>query len=124
MNSSGRQVAAMNWKCIRLELASTHEFPAGSVGRAYLIRVPLDDSDVIDRAALSESPSRATVRRHWSAEPDESGVLEQSDSDCIMRSGGHRRVLHFNGTPVRLGQTVAVSEADGTILPFKVASVR
>ena len=34
------------------------------------------------------------------------------------------RLLKLNGTPLRLGQQVSVVEPDGTILPFKIASVR
>lgn len=114
----------MNWKSIRLELGSTGEFPSGSVSRAYLLRLPLDDFDGIDNAALAGSPSRATIRRHWSTEPDESGVLERSGSDCVMRCDGHLRVLRLGGTPLRLGQTISIVEGDGSVLPFKVASVR
>lgn len=114
----------MNWKSIRLELGSTGEFPAGSVSRAYLVRLPLDDSDVVDRVALAKSPSRATVRRHWSSDPDQGGLLEQSGSECVMRCDGRQRVFRLDGTPIRLGQTVSVVEPDGSILPFRVASVR
>ena len=115
----------MNWKSIRLELGSTGEYPAGSVSRAYLIRLPLDDEDTVDKAAFLESPSKATVRRHWSSDPDERGVLVESGSDWTMRCDHERhRVLRLNGTPLRLGQRVSVVETDGTILPFRVASVR
>lgn len=115
----------MNWKSIRLELGSTGEYPAGSVSRAYLLRLPLDDHDTVDAAAFLESPSKATVRRHWSTDPDERGVIVQSGPDWTMRCDKERhRVLCLNGSPLRLGQQVSVVEADGTILPFKVASVR
>lgn len=115
----------MNWKSIRLELGSTGEFPAGSVSRAYLLRLPLDASDVVDSATLAGSAARATVRRHWSTEADQRGVLVSSGSDWAMRCGGDcDRVLHLDGKPMRLGQHVTVIEPDGTVLPFKVASVR
>src|SRR5690349_8889466 len=61
----------MIWRSIRLELASTGEFPGGSVSRTFLVNLPLDDHDAVDRAALARNPRRATVRRHWSTEPDE-----------------------------------------------------
>lgn len=115
----------MNWKSIRLELGSTSEFPAGSVSRAYLIRLPLDDEDGIDRAAVVQSPYRATVRRHWSTEPDQRGLLVAAGEDWAMRCNGNPdRILRLDGIPLRLGQRVSVRNADGSILPFKVASVR
>lgn len=115
----------MNWKSIRLELGSTGDYPAGSVSRAYLIRLPLDDHDTVDRTAFLETPAKAIVRRHWPAQPDERGLLVQSGSDWTMFCDNQeRRVLRLDGTPLRLGLHVSVVEADGTILPFKVASVR
>ena len=115
----------MNWRSIRLELGSTRDFPAGSVSRAYLIRLPLDDSDVVDRHAFVQSPSRATVRRHWSSDRDQRGHLVASGHDWAMRCDGEPdRLLQLDGIPVRLGRQVSVVEPDGTILPFKIASVR
>lgn len=114
----------MNWKSIRLELARTGEFPAGSVSRAYLLRLPLDDFDIVDRSAFQENPSRATVRRHWSTEPDERGAIIPSGSDWAMASEEKRRLLKLDSQPVRIGRQVSVVEPDGTVLPFNVASVR
>lgn len=115
----------MNWRSIRLELGSTGEFPAGSVSRAYLIRLPLDDQDRVDGAAMLQDPARATVRRHWSSDADERGILVQSGHDWAMQCDGKpARVLRLNGNPIRLGQQVSVMEPDGSVLPLKVASIR
>lgn len=115
-----------NWKNIRLELARSAGFPAGSVSRGYLIRLPLDDSDLIDMAALEQSPHRATVRRYWSTEPDEAGL--------VHRTGGGRWTMRCDGTPdrlllvddrpIRLGNTLSVLEPNGDLLAFNVASIR
>lgn len=114
-----------NWKNIRLELGRTEHFPTGSVSRVYLIRLPLDDSDLVDETALARSPSRATARRHWATEPDQRGIIVQSGSDWALRCDGKPdRILQFNGTPVRLGQQVSLKEPDGTVLPFRIAGVR
>ena len=43
----------MNWKTIRLELAATREFPTGSAGRAFLLRLPLRDDGSIDEAEVA-----------------------------------------------------------------------
>ena len=115
----------MNWKSIRLELASTGEFPAGSVSRAYLIRLPLDEGDKVDQAAFSRHPSRATVRRHWSSEADQRGVIVQADGHWAMRcSGTPERLLDLNGCGLRPGEQVRVVEPDGRALPFRITSVR
>lgn len=115
----------MNWKSIRLELGSTVEFPDGSVSRAYLLRLPLDDSDEVDRKAFAQNPARATVRRHWSTEPDQSGVLVPFNHGWAMRCDRKPdRVLQLDSKPVRLGQLVSIVEPDGSVLPFKIASIR
>jgi hypothetical protein len=121
----GHPRAMSNWKNIRLELARTDRFPAGSVSRGYLIRLPLNDSDLIDTAAFDLHPHRAIVRRFWSSQPDETGLLASANDDWAMRSDGlPPRILKLDGRPLRLGQQVSVLEADGSLLPFKVASVR
>lgn len=114
-----------NWKSIRLELGRMTGFPRGSVSRGYLIQMPLDDDDLVDQAAFDESPYRATVRRYWSTEPDESGAMVKvADSWAIRCDGRPDRMLELNGRPIRLGQQFSVVDPDGSVLPFKVASVR
>jgi len=114
-----------NWKKIRLELAQSPDFPTGSVGRAYLMRLPLDDDDLLDEASLLNSPRLATVRRHWSADRDEKGVVQKIDGAWAMRCNGtSARKFSLDGRPIRLGQKVSVVEADGAVLTFRVASIR
>ena len=114
-----------NWKNIRLELARTAEFPTGSVSRGYLLRLPLDDSDFVDRRALARSPHRAKAQRFWSTEPDEAGVvIEEDDGWAISCNGWPSQAILFDGRPIRLGQQVSVVGADGRPLPFTVASIK
>lgn len=114
-----------NWKTIRLELDRTGEFPAGSVSRGYLIRLPLDDSDEVDEAAFVQKPHRATVRRYWSTDPDEAGqILRTGDDWAMLCNGKPARILELDAQPLRLGQQVSVTEPDGATLPFRVASIR
>lgn len=119
-----RDRSGMNWRSVRLELASTGDFPSGSVGRAYLIRLPLNDGDHVDKAAMLKNPGKATVRRHWSSDADQKGIVIAAGEDWNLQCGGTSRLLKLDGTPVRLGQTVSVVEPDGTSLPFKIASIR
>lgn len=114
----------MNWKSIRLELGNTDEFPGGSVSRGYILRLPLDDLDSIDRTALLGSPRKATARRHWSTEPDESGFIVSKGGDWAITCDGQERMLQLDSRPLRLGGTVSVVDIDGTVLPFNIASVR
>jgi hypothetical protein len=114
-----------NWKDIRLELGRTNEFPAGSVSRAYRIRLPLDDNDLLDEKAIQASPHRATVHRYWSSEPDESGLVVRMDGAWAMQCNGSAvRMLELDGRPIRLGQQVAVEEPGGMLLPFRIAGIR
>ena len=114
-----------NWKNIRLELARSPEFPTGSVSRAYLLRLPLDDNDLVDEGAFLKSPPLATIRRHWSSDPDEIGLVEKADGAWAMRCNGTpARMLRLDGRRIRLGQEVTVIEPDGAVLPFWIASIR
>ena len=114
-----------NWKNIRMELGRTSEFPAGSVSRGYLIRLPINDDDLVDPHAFDLTPYRATVRRYWSTEPDEAGLVIPVDGEWTMRCNGTvDRRLRLDRQPIRLGRQISVVEADGAILPFRVASIR
>lgn len=114
-----------NWKNIRLELGRTSEFPAGSVSRAYLVRLPLDDNDLIDEQALQSNPHRATMRRYWSTEPDESGFVVRIDGGWAMQcTGSSVRMVELDGRPIRLGQNIAVEDQGGRLLPFRIAGIR
>lgn len=119
--------AAMNWKTIRLELASTPDFPAGSAGRAYLIRLPLDENGMLDEAALRRRPHHATVHRFWPSEADRSGHIERTQSGWCLRCCGYpsdEAMPLIDDQPIRLGATVMVIEADGHRLPFRVTDIR
>ena len=118
----------MNWTSIRLELARTHDFPAGSVSRAYLVRLPLDEKGFIDEGAVKREPRKATVRRFWASEPDMTGHVVRTDLGwalaCEPGVAEGRRIAHLDQHPLRLGGEIHLTEADGRRLPFRVASVR
>ena len=114
----------MIWNTIRLELAGTRDFPTGSVGRAYLIRVPLNDNGCIDAAALDRDPRKATVRRFWSSDPDERGHLVRAGDQWALRCAGKPDRLLGTVSGLKLGEEVAVTGPDGVSLPFRVTSIR
>ncbi|MCL6684478.1 hypothetical protein [Sphingomonas alba] len=111
---------------IRLELAPTATFPQGSASRAYLLRVPVRDDGRIDAAALGRSPLRATARRFWSPEPDKFGNVENDNGLWVLRWKGsaNESCGAIESGPFRLDSQIAVSEADGTMNEFRVASMR
>jgi hypothetical protein len=114
----------MNWNTIRLELAGTRDFPTGSVGRAYLIRVPLNDNGSIDETAFAREPQKATVRRFWSSDPDERGHLVRVGGKWALRCHGKPDRLLSMVSALKLGEAVAVTGSDGVALPFRVTSIR
>jgi hypothetical protein len=114
----------MSWKTIRLELDRNEEFVSGSVSRAYLIRLPLDDQDQIDELAIDLMPHRATFRRHWSSEPDERGPVVRNEKGWRLQSSRASRTLSIGARAVHLGQRLSVEDENGKTLPFRVASIR
>jgi hypothetical protein len=117
----------MNWKCIRLELARTTDFPEGSASRAYLLRLPLGEDGHIDERAIAAEPNQATVRRFWPSQPDMIGhVIRTPNGWALSYEAGEAddgTVFHVETHPIRLGEHLAVTEPDGRTLLFRVASV-
>lgn len=118
----------ITWKSIRLELARTEEFPEGSASRAYLLRLPLDQNDLIDEQALGSAPAMATVQRHWPNQPDVSGyVIRTSIGWALAYESGDSHsgnVFHLDPHPIRIGEQITVTEPDGRKLPFRVSSLK
>lgn len=117
----------MNWKTVRLELASTEHHPRGSAGRAFLLHVPIASDGQIDRVAIDRNPSRATVRRFWASEPDCFGIVEPVDGSWALRFAkgtGEKSTFLLESGPLKPDGQVKVRQPGGTELPFRIASVR
>ena len=128
----------MKWKVIRLELASSWEFPRGSVGRSYLIRLPLTETGAIDNAALETEPRHATVRRHWSNEADMLGYLVRTPTGYAIRyetsgtrhdipatnGSAYQRLFQFGADAIELGEQIFLTEPDGSRLRYRVAGMQ
>lgn len=131
----------MKWKVIRLELASSWQFPRGSAGRSYLIRVPLTDEGEIDLAALQAQPTRATVRRYWPNEADMVGYLVQTptgygiryemNGSGTRRNGGCEANGHveppsfpFGADAIRVGEEIFLTEPDGHQVRYRIANLQ
>ncbi len=120
------KIDSMNWKTIRLELAGTREFPTGSSGRAFLLRLPLHDDGSIDEAEVAHHPSRATVRRYWASEPDCSGRIVRGRDGWDLRCSQHHDggfAFHLAPQQIRPGGQLNMTASDGQELPFRVASM-
>ncbi len=116
----------MNWKTIRLELARTADFPAGSAGRAYLLRLPLAEDGAIDEAEVRTHPARATARRFWPNQPDLAGSVVQTPQGWALSWEGiplDPRPLGSEPPAFQEGRSVILTEPDGSRLPFRVARV-
>ena len=117
----------MSWKIIRLELASSGEFPRGSVGRSYLIRLPLTNCGSIDDTQLGRDPDLATVRRFWASEPDSTGYFMRDMAGYAIKadtSGSSlTRLVQFLDGAILPGGHVMMTEPDGSEMSFRVAAV-
>ena len=116
----------MSWNSIRLELAGTREFPAGSAGRAFLLRLPLLDDGSIDEAEFARNPSRATICRFWASEPDSFGRIFRCpcgwECTCSQR-GNEPLVFLLPSQALRLGEQVIMKGPGGHELPFRIAGM-
>jgi hypothetical protein len=112
------------WNIVRLELARTPEFPAGSASRAYMLRVPLDGAGLIDEAALAQRPAMATVRRFWPNEPDQTGYLVRNGQgwsfSYAVCDEDDEKLFHLEAHPMRLDDYVTITEPDGAAFPFRI----
>jgi hypothetical protein len=115
----------VDWKTIRLELGRTADFLAGSVTRAYLVRLPVTDNGEIDEVAVLDNPTRATVRRFWPCEPDRVGHIVRTGCAWAFRCGCTDQPDATMGAKrLKIGEEIVVTEGDGRQLPFRVASIR
>lgn len=129
----------MKWKVIRLELASNWEFPRGSAGRSYLIRLPLTEEGAIDTATLESQPARATVRRYWSNEADMLGYVVRTRRGYAIRydvngtridrpdeNGGNldQRLFQFGADAIKVGEQIFLTEPDGHEARYRIANLQ
>ena len=112
------------WKLVRLELARTPEYPAGSASRAYMLRLPLGDDGLIDESAIAATPGMASVRRFWPNEPDQQGYLVRKGKgwafSYALGDDDDEGLYHLESHPLGLGEYVTLTEPDGRRLPFRV----
>jgi hypothetical protein len=121
------------FKRIRLNLARSKEFPAGSERHGYEFVAPLDPTGHIDAKLWAPNREHCGVRRFWEGEDDEVGRL-------VHKPGGpeHARWVfdydetaedddeagyRFGSHAFRPGEYVSIRDEDGEMHTFQVASV-
>ena len=116
------------WSLVRLELGRTPEFPEGSASRAYILRLPLNADALIDATGLAQNPGMATVRRFWPNQPDERGYVVRKGKgwafSYALGDDDDEDLYHLESHPLRLGEYVTITEADGQRYPFRVTSAQ
>jgi hypothetical protein len=120
-------------KRIRLNLARSKEFPAGSERHGYEFVAPLDASGHIDPDLWRKHRDHCRVRRFWEGEGDEIGrlihkpggpharwVFDYDDTAETDDEAGYRFGAHAF-TP---GEYVSIRDEDGEMHTFQVATVQ
>jgi hypothetical protein len=116
----------MTWKTIRLELARTPEYPEGSAAHAYVLRLPLDDNGFIERTAMKHPSESPMVHRMWPNESDRVGVVISQRAGWAFSyeigDADDEGIFQLEHHPIKIGEYLTITEADGERLPFKVVS--
>jgi hypothetical protein len=121
-------------KRIRLNLARSKEFPAGSPRHGYEFVAPLDNKGHIDLKLWQQHRDHCRVRRFWNGEPEQIGRLVHKpggqeharwvfDYDTA-RSDDDEAGYRFGAHAFITGEYVSISDEDGDTHTFQVASVQ
>lgn len=118
----------MPWKVVRLELAANSEFPKGSAGRSYLVRLPLNDDGTINYVNLEAERAHATVRRFWSNQPDLFGTLVRTSTGIAVQfeEGGYSstQLCTIDANRFLIDDKVMMIGPYGNKRQFRVANIQ
>jgi len=120
-------------KRIRLNLARSKEYPAGSARHGYEFVAPLDRTGHIDLELWRKHRDHCRVRRFWEGERDEVGhlihaaggneharwVFDYDNSAEHDDEAGYR----FGAHAFQPGEYVSIRDEDGEMHTFQVVSV-
>lgn len=119
----------MTMKRIHLELARSHEFPAGSRERGYDFVAPLDDAGHLSADEWRRERQHCRVRRFWNGEDDELGLLVHKRGGTWAfdydpsNSDDDEPGFKFDRHHFVPGEYVSITEHDGVQRTFRVISV-
>ncbi|MEQ1867033.1 MAG: hypothetical protein ABL996_20525 [Micropepsaceae bacterium] len=114
---------------VRLELARSKDFPDGSSLHGYEFTAPLDASGHLDASGWKANKAACTVRRFTRGEPDERGRLVHVgkgwhfDYDA-KDTDDDEPVFKLDRHTIKQGEYLSITENDGVMRTFKIASVR
>jgi hypothetical protein len=110
---------------IRLELARSKAFPAGSAAHGYEFVAPLDSEGHLDPASWKSLRERCRVHRFWGPDDEDIGHVIHRRGDWVFHydidgdeddEAGYKLGSHtFN-----LGDYVSVRDEDGVLHTFRV----
>lgn len=118
----------MTLKRIRLELARSPDFPNGSAAHGYEFTAPLTVDGHLDPAEWRDNKAACTVRRFWTGEDDEPGVLvhmgqgwrfHYDDEDPLEDEPLYKLDRHT----IREGEYLSITEHDGVLRTFRVVRI-
>jgi hypothetical protein len=122
------------FKRIRLNLARSKEFPAGSTRHGYEFVAPLDDQGRIDPHLWQQHRDHCRVRRFWDGEDDQIGGLVHKPGGKeharwifdynVKRADDDESGYRFGAHAFIAGEYVSITDAEGEIHTFRVASVQ
>ncbi len=114
---------------VRLELARSKEFPNGSSLHGYELVAPLDAAGHLDAEIWKAKKPACTVRRFTRGAADEHGRLVHVgkgwhfDYDA-KNTDDDERVFKLDRHVIKVGEYLSITEHDGVMRTFKIASVR
>ena len=115
------------WSRIRLELARSPGFPAGSARHGYVLVLPLDAAGKIDEATRRKAPELCTIHRFWEGEGDTAGQLVRAGQRWAFSYSDGREddepVPHLAEHVFRVGEYLAVREAGGAEHTCRIVAV-
>jgi hypothetical protein len=121
------------FKRIRLHLARSKEFPAGSAQHGYEFVAPLDAKGHIDAHLWQQERDHCRVRRFWDGEDEQIGrlvhkpggaeharwVFDYDENRADDDEAGYR----FGAHAFQPGEYVSIRDEDGEMHTFRVVSV-
>jgi hypothetical protein len=118
----------MTLKKIRLELARTADAPEGDPRCGYEFIAPLDVKGQLDARAWPTEKSKCTVRRFWTNQDDEHGMLVHSRGGRWLFSyrpgeDDDEPIFRFTNHAFVVGEYVSITEHDDVERPFRVTAV-
>ncbi|HZH25890.1 MAG TPA: hypothetical protein VEY95_01795 [Azospirillaceae bacterium] len=116
-------------KTVRLELARSKDNPVGRADTGYEFKAPLDGDGHLDFTGWQQRKADCTVRHFEDGRDVESGRLVHRGAGWYFHYDGpaaedDQPIFKFDKHRFVEGEYVSITEHDGVLRTFRVASVR